>query len=398
MEHFSAAALSQTGTVVMQEGEILITSLDRVSFQTHDKKPTTYLSGLLTLTTHRVVWTDPSRRSSISAPLANLPAQTPVEVRSTPFSTRVTVRYGRGIRLDFASSISGKEREAFAQAVIKAVARREWVRIAEAKQKEAAQKAAMAEFRRPKLGAGGVAQKVVQRDTERKQAIDAGFGSLDQLRGQAEDLVKIARRFKTWTGNDSREARATRGQDENELLSMMAEMGIESPVTKTTSGGNVRVYREQLSRQMAGFLQAPILQVGGIMTLSDAYCLVIRNRASTELVSPEDFRIACDYFRPLQLAIEVVKLESGVIALSIDSSKDDSGARALRKLAEEKNSITPIDVVRIRHVPIQRATFMLEDAERLGLLARDATTEGLRFFPNMFESFTSNKLQATSGS
>lgn len=393
MEYFQACQLSTTGTVVTYEGEIVIKSLDNVSIRTHDKRPTPHVSGLITVTTHRVVWVDRTRRSAIAAHLASLPRIGPVEVKSTAFSApRAILRFGQGVRIEFASATPGRDRDTFSQEVASAVARAEWERIAEVKRREEARKAKEGEFVRRRLGASGVQDKVAKRDAEHGQMISSGFGSLDHLRTQAEDLMKIANTFRTAT------AVASRGDEENELLSMMAEMGIDSPVTKESAGGNVRVYREQLARQMAEFLRKPTLDVGGIMTLTDAYCLVMRNRASTELVSPEDFRIACGYFSRLGLAIEVVQLESGVLALKLDASRDSSGAQALRKLAEERSSVTPIDMVRIRHVPIQRATSMLEDAENAGFLARDSTTDGLRFFPNLFDSFTSGAQQAVNQS
>lgn len=388
MEYFAACQLSSTGTVVTYEGEIVITSLENVSLRTHDKQATPHVSGLITVTTHRVVWMDRARRSAIAAHLASLPRAGAVEVKSSAFSTpRALLRFGQGVRIEFASQTPARDRDRFSQEVVNAVNRAEWVRIAEVKRREEAKKAQEGMYVRRRLGASGVQDKVVKRDAEHGQVITSGFGSLDHLRTQAEDLMKIASHFRTASANEQR------GEDENELLSMMAEMGIDSPVTKESAGGNVRVYREQLARQMAEFLRTPILDLGGIMTLSDAYCLVMRNRASTELVSPEDFRIACGYFAGLGLAIEVVRLESGVLALKLDASRDSSGALALRKLAEERISVTPIDIVRIRHVPIQRASSMLEDAEKAGFLARDSTTDGLRFFPNVFDSFTSEATQ-----
>lgn len=388
MEFFAPCQLSPTGTLVTFPGEIEHLSIAEVSLLTHDKRPTPHISGLVTVTTHRVVWLDRARRSAIAAHLQHLPSNA-VETKSSALtSSRATLRFGRGVQLRFLSRTRGRDVEAFSQQLLSAVRNAEWVRIAREKQREEETKKQREEFVSRRIGVRGVQDKVVKDNRERQQVINSGFGSLDHLRMQASDLMKVASHFRT--------AKATtpRGQEENELLSMMAEMGIESPVTKQSAGGNLRTYREQLARQLAGFLRKPILDLGGIMTLTDAYCLVMRNRASTELVSPEDFRIACSYFPHLALAIKEVRLESGVVALKLDASKDSSGARALRKLAEERRSVTPIDVVTIRHVPIQRATSMLEDAERAGFLARDSTTDGLRFFPNLFDSFTSQAAES----
>ena len=388
MEFFSPCQLSDTGTLVTSPGEIEHLSLENVSILTHDKRPTTFTSGLITITTHRVVWVDRARRSAVAAHLQHLPANA-VETKASVFSTtRATLRFGLGVQILFLSRSRARDLEAFTQGVRNAVRNAEWVRIAMEKQREEVKKTQQGQYVSRRLGLVGVQDKVVKHNRDQERVISSGFGSLDHLRNEAADLMEVARHFRTAN------AKGQRGEEENELLSMMAEMGIESPVTKESTGGNVRTYREQLARQLAGFLRKPILDLGGIMTLTDAYCLVMRNRASTELVSPEDFRIACGFFKRLGLAIEEVRLESGVAALKLDASRDTSGAVALRELAEERRSVTPIDIVRIRHVPIQRATSMLEDAEKAGFLARDSTTEGLRFFPNLFDSFTLQTIES----
>ena len=51
----------------------------------------------------------------------------------------------------------------------------------------------------------------------------------------------------------------------------------------------------ELSRQLADFLEKPLQQSGGIMTLPDVYCLYNRARG-TELVSPDDLLQAIKQF------------------------------------------------------------------------------------------------------
>lgn len=361
----------------MLDGEYTTTTIDKATLQTHDKRHTPHNHGLLTVTTHRVIWQDPARTHAIAVLLSIFPVR-PVEDKSSPLRPRALLRIGSGVRVVFESSTPGKDRDRFIAAVRDNVSKREWDRLAQIKAKEAEREQCQGEFVSRRIGASGVQDRVYQRNYETRNTIDTGFASLLQLRQQAQDLTRIANMFKSKS--------SSLGTEDNELLSMMAEMGIESPVTKLSVGGNVAVYREQLSRQMSEFLHGPLLNVGGIMTLTDAYCLVMRNRATTELVSPQDFHSACLLFEKYKLPIQVVMLESRVLALSLDSSKDNSNALALRKIAEERASVTPIDIMRIRHVPIQRATAMLEEAEKQCLLARDETTEGLRFFPNMFAS------------
>lgn len=380
MEFFSPATLTSTGTALPLEGEYVLTTVDNVTILTHDKKPTEYTRGLLTVTTHRIVWIDGARSKSASAWIAHLPIQRPFEEKSSPFHTRVLLNYGVGLRVEFGGSAAGKGRDRFCASIADALRRKEWEVVTRVKAAEASRKAEMETYVPRGLGISAIQERVRQRNQQQRETIDSSFESLEHLRRQAEDLVKIAGAFRSES--------VAKGEENSELIELMSEMGIESPVTKASTGGNVRVYREQLSRQLAQFLQKAILNFGGVMTVVDAYCVVIRNRATTELISPEDFRAACEFFGALRLPIRLMKLESGVDALEVDTSADLSGARMLRKLAEEKSSVTAIDVTGIRHIPIQRSKAMLEDAEKHGLLARDETTEGVRFFPNIFQSFT----------
>lgn len=377
MEYFSACPLTTTGTFTLFEGEFVLATIDKVTLLTHDKKATPYVRGLLTVTTHRLVWVDARRRQAVAAWLAYLPEQRPVEDKSSPFTARVLLRYGQGIRVEIEGSSASKDRDRLLTQIKEGLRRREWEVVARAKAEEEERKTKMSEYVPRRIGVTGIQDRVQQHSQEQRNTIESGFESLEDLRRQAADLVKIADAFRSAT---------TTGADD-ELISMMADMGIESPVTKQSTGGNLKLYREQLARQVATFLYQRVLNVGGILTISDAYCLVMRNRATTELVSPEDFRAACDYFAPLSLSIQVTCLESGVDALQVDSTLDDSGARGLVKMAEERTSVTAIDVTRARNIPIQRARAMLEDAEKSGYLARDETTDGLRFFPNIFASF-----------
>jgi len=63
-------------------------------------------------------------------------------------------------------------------------------------------------------------------------------------------------------------------------------------------------------------------QVGGIMTLSDAFCRV--NRARTELLSPEDFLLACRQMNDSDNSpVKMRTFESGVLVLQIQSQTNN---------------------------------------------------------------------------
>lgn len=292
-----------------------------------------------------------------------------------------TLTFGTGIaiRIEFAASsgtAAQKTRDRFVQGILQALRQREWERVEERKRVEAERIAKLGEYQPRRIGLSGVTDRINANTKESRTAIETGFASLDGLRKQAEDLVSLANTFRA----------KERGEGVDELVGMMAEMGIVSPVTKA-SAGNIGVYREQLSREIAGFLKQRIVEVGGVMTMTDAYCVTIRNRATTELVAPGDFRVACDAFNRLGLGIVVVLLEGGITALAVDVSSDARAVKGVVEWVREHGCASAVDFMRWRNIPIQRAVKVLEASERAGGLVRDETGEGTRFFANRFDEF-----------
>lgn len=405
--------MSEAGTYVPLEGEYGLSTMDNVTLLTIDKKDIGRRNGLLCITTHRIIWIDASRRVGISSWIAHI--SSPMHVGITDKShtltkkARVILRYGGsttvgnthhsndnntdavllqgGIRIEL-KHMSDKDR--LLTTIRQAIERKEWEVIQKAKAREEETKKREEEYfnqvRTKTLGGIALVEKQIIGQTKIQEIkMNDGLQSLEQLKVQAGEMISIAASLKEFNFGDTNTEDDDDNNDErNELINMMNEIGIESPVTKESTGGNTRVYLESLCRQMCQFLVKPIVALGGVITLSDAYCLIIRNRATTELISPADFRSALEMAPRLKLPVTLFQLESGVDALQVDVALDDSGAKALKKMAEDRTSITAIDVTRVRHIPIQRAAAMLEQAEQLGLLARDDGVHGTRFFPNMF--------------
>ena len=59
--------------------------------------------------------------------------------------------------------------------------------------------------------------------------------------------------------------------------------------------------------------RAPLARVGGMMTLTDVYCLYNRARG-TELISPDDLLEACELFSKLRLGLHIREFPSYVTA------------------------------------------------------------------------------------
>lgn len=73
-------------------------------------------------------------------------------------------------------------------------------------------------------------------------------------------------------------------KDTEKLVEMMENMGLQSALTKKQAGSN---YHKLLSRELVDFLRRKdrLSNAGGMMTLTDVYCLFNRARG-TNMISP----------------------------------------------------------------------------------------------------------------
>lgn len=240
---------------------------------------------------------------------------------------------------------------------------------------------------------------------ERQQSgalVADALSDLDKLMRNAKELVAMADRYQTRlahassaslapsTSNPSNSssgsiASAATAVDEAErrqFQEYLLNMGISAPVTQQTHGSAAEFHRE-LSRQLSAFLQRPLEQVGGMMTLVDAYSLFNRARG-VELVSPDDMVSACTQFDALQLPVRMRHFESGVITVELRTHSDRATAEELQQLLHEHASLTAVQLARHKGIGVGLARHMLLVAEQLGVACRDDSPEGLRFFENKF--------------
>lgn len=91
---------------------------------------------------------------------------------------------------------------------------------------------------------------------------------LQALRESGERLTKLAAELSSRTAGD-------RSQDDLEvsLANELVDLGIINPVTKSSAG---KQYHEQLSRELAFFLQEHLSKEKGMMVLHDVFCLFNR--------------------------------------------------------------------------------------------------------------------------
>jgi ESCRT-II complex subunit VPS36 len=141
-------------------------------------------------------------------------------------------------------------------------------------------------------------------------------------------------------------------------------------------------FYQLLARQLADFLHPKLKTAGGVMTLTDVYCLFNRARG-TNLISPDDIIAASSLLSTLQLGMSLRSFPSGVKVIQQDAFDDVQMATKLQNMSYSK-PLTSMQVSRDLHIPSLLAQEQLLAAERLGYLCRDVTLETTRFYPNRF--------------
>uniref|UniRef100_H0VC30 Vacuolar protein-sorting-associated protein 36 n=1 Tax=Cavia porcellus TaxID=10141 RepID=H0VC30_CAVPO len=192
----------------------------------------------------------------------------------------------------------------------------------------------------------------------------------DKNISEAKEMVELSKSI----ANKIKEKQGDITEDETiRFKSYLLSMGIANPVTRETYGSGTQ-YHMQLAKQLAGILQAPLEERGGIMSLTEVYCLVNRARGM-ELLSPEDLVNACKMLRVF---------DSGVMVIELQSHKEEEMVASALETVSEKGSLTSEEFAKLVGMSVLLAKERLLLAEKMGHLCRDDSVEGLRFYPNLF--------------
>ncbi|XP_044521996.1 vacuolar protein-sorting-associated protein 36 isoform X3 [Gracilinanus agilis] len=122
---------------------------------------------------------------------------------------------------------------------------------------------------------------------------------------------------------------------------------------------------------------------GGIMSLTEVYCLVNRARGM-ELLSPEDLVNACKMLEALKLPLRLRIFDSGVMVIELQSHNEEEMLASALETVSEKGSLTSEEFAKLVGMSVLLAKERLLLAEKMGHLCRDDSVEGLRFYPNLF--------------
>ncbi|KAG8124344.1 hypothetical protein E2320_019691 [Naja naja] len=226
-------------------------------------------------------------------------------------------------------------------------------------------------------GIVGIERKLEERRKEMDKNISEA--NLSKLMEKAKEMVELSKSI----ASKIREKQGDITEDETiRFKSYLLSMGIANPVTRETHGSGTH-YHMQLAKQLAGILQAPLEERGGIMSLTEVYCLVNRARG-LELLSPEDLVNACKMLESLKLPLRLRIFDSGVMVIELLSHNEEEMVASALETVSEKGSLTAEEFAKLVGMSVLLAKERLLLAEKMGQLCRDDSVEGLRFYPNLF--------------
>lgn len=276
-----------------------------------------------------------------------------------------------------------------------------------------------------RASAAGVAGILRRQEANRKATAEIAteaFSDLKSLIDKAKEVVAVVERYSAALQDKQTAAAAGGDKDEagdggdptreaEDLSSILQDIGIASPVTKTSAGTR---YHQQLARQLADFLSSPpgkragartlLDMFGGMMTLPDVFSVFNRARG-TELVSPADLLATARLLGPTKLGMSLRRFASGVLVIQADSHSDQAVSEKLVKAAEAEaaaagggwgDGLVATQVARDLRVSVTLAVEHLRTAETAGLLCRDESVEGTRFYANPLERFVKSMEEAES--
>jgi len=258
------------------------------------------------------------------------------------------------------------------------------------------------------LGIGGIVRRQeAERQNESALAAEA-FSDLGELERHAKAMVALAEEYAATLARRRAAAAAAAAAAEAaagappaaaaaaaaaaepapapaadaELSALVSTLGITNPVTRAQAGS---LFAVEVARQLAAFLRPVLERAGGMLALTDAYCLYNRARA-TELVSPEELLQAARAAAGLRLGMHLRTFPSGLVVLELDGCSDaHTAARAAALLRESAAPyLTALTAAAAWRVTLQVAAEKLLIAEAAGALARDDSLAGLRFYENRF--------------
>ncbi|KAF8403479.1 hypothetical protein HHK36_011583 [Tetracentron sinense] len=475
------AQLTGSGRPILQPGEVESSLLSSVDLECEENPNfPQFKSGVLILTTHRILWIDETNHSgSVAIPLGAV-----THIFSLKKSIKNMFASPR-IRFQVSASADGRiEEKGPRSTVITLVLRgksdpdsflsrfweawrsRSWEILSpessgssDLREKGFGAVEGSSGVRTAMAGVSGILRKEQEMWESTDKSLQDAFQDLNALMSKAKDMVMLAEKMrqKLLSGSTA-QANATNDEEmgsKQEMQDWLLSVGIASPVTKESAGA---MYHQQLSRQelywfvhgslpqlirfggklvplmveafiktmvldkistiyhlnhcgmlmpcrcvickkleedvifinaqLADFVKLPLERAGGMINLVDVYCHFNRARG-TELISPEDLLQACSIWEKFDVPVMLRKFDSGVMVIQNKSHSDEEVFARIKSLVLNLDAlgtgISPSDAAMTLGIAPAMAKEHLLTAESKGILCRDTSPEGFRFYINLFK-------------
>lgn len=315
---------------------------------------TTFESGNLQLTSHRLIWDDEDQEGRTIA--LDLVLVTNVEHIPSTFtkSAKILINLAKApptkpqgpavlekagyIRLSFRK---GGQPECL-KLLREALSTKQWEKSGVTPSTKGALKM--------RSGIMGIERGIEKKQRETDKEVNEAFKDLDALIDKAKDMVGLVNKFAA----KMEEKKGSLSEDETiQFKAYLLSVGIANPVTKETHGSG-SAYHKELSKELTKFLDKPLQECGGMMSLSDVYCRFNRARGM-ELVSPEDVVNACNQFEALSLPLRLRRFESGVLVVQSLSHSEEVIIKTTAELIEKNKCLSAEELSKHTGVSIMLA-------------------------------------------
>lgn len=365
-------------------GEVLKRKQDGIRLYDGDNK-TEFSDGEVDLTSHRLIWAESHKTTGLLLQL-RLIVFTEEEKRfgkntkiiihlnpPAPDKKAGPVQYSSESYIKLSFSNHGSS--AFHEMLQSVLAHREWERM----HLQLPLNPALVKGKVIRTGIGGIEKKMQLKSQQIDSTMSQAFEDLKNLMKMAKDMVTLS---KSITGKIM-EKQGTITDDETvQFKSYLLSLGIKDPVTRDSASSESKYYKE-LSTQVTRAMEAPVKDVGGQMSLHDIYCRINRARGM-ELISPQDLVEACKLTNKLQHPVFYREYDSGLKVLCLQSHNEQDVVQETTKLLACHTCLSAEDLSRLCNITVLLARERLLTTERHSQAVRDESTEGIKFYPNLF--------------
>ncbi|XP_050210897.1 vacuolar protein sorting-associated protein 36 [Mercurialis annua] len=398
---FPSASLTASGRPVLLPNELESQLLSAVDLESEDDR-LNLKSGVLILTTHRLLWLPSTNLTAIAIPLSAI---------THIFSSKPSLKsIFHSPRIRFQASLNSKsvvvtlvvrgkgDCDGFLAKLWENWRGRAWEAQSGAAQSGVSSSSSSGFYSSDgsvrMVGVAGILRKEQQMWETTDKSLHEAFQDLNALMSKAKEMMMLAEKMRQKLLSASNSQSSSVNDEEmgskEEMQDWLLSVGIISPVTKESAGA---LYHQQLSRQLADFVKIPLERAGGMINLIDIYCLFNRARG-TELISPEDLLQACTLWEKFDVPVMLRKFDSGVMVIQNKSHSDEKIFDRIKSLVMKPDvlgvGLTASDAAMSLGIAPAMAKEHLLTAESKGLLCRDTSPDGFRFYINLFPEISSD--------